>query len=131
MEATLRTIVFIVGLVCVLEGIVIVIKPGFYRKAIGVFVTGKLVYASAPLKTAFGALFLVAGTSCAKPDVIITLGVITCVAGIAMFTIGVSKLKGFLNWWGARPDWLFRLLGVVAILLGLLIAYGAGIGGRV
>ncbi len=130
MEATLRTIVFVVGLICVLEGIVIVIKPGFYRQAIRVFLKGKLVYASPPLKTAFGVLFLVAATSCAKPAIIIALGLITCAAGIAMFMMGSAKLKRFLNWWKMRPDWFLRLLGVVAVLLGVLIIYAVGIADR-
>jgi len=130
MEATLRTIVFVVGLICVLEGIVIVIKPGFYRQAVGMFLKGKMAYVSPPLKTAFGVLFLVAATSCAKPAIIIVLGLITCTAGIAMFMMGLAKLKRFLNWWKMRPDWLLRLMGVVAVLLGLLIIYAAGLGAR-
>ena len=128
MEATLRTIVFVVGLVCVLEGIVIVIKPGFYRQAIGIFLKGRMVYVSPPLKTAFGVLFLVAATSCARPAIIIALGLITCAAGIAMFMMGFARLKRFLNWWKMRGDWFLRLLGVVAVVLGLLIIYSAGFG---
>lgn len=129
MEATLRTIVFVVGLICVLEGIVIVIKPNFYRQAVGVLLKGKMVYISPPLKTAFGILFLVAATSCAKPAILIILGIITCTAGIAMFMMGPAKLKRFLNWWKMRGDWFLRLLGVVAVVLGLLISYAAGVGG--
>ncbi len=130
MEATLRTIVFVVGLVCALEGIVIVIKPGFYRQAIGIFLNGRMAYVSPPLKTAFGVLFLVAATSCAKPAVLIVLGLITCAVGIAMFMMGLEKLKRFLNWWKMRPDWFLRLMGVAAVVLGLLIVYAAGLGGR-
>jgi uncharacterized protein YjeT (DUF2065 family) len=47
-----------------------------------------------------------------------------------MFMMGLEKMKRFLNWWKVRPDWFLRLMGVVAVLLGLLIAYAAGLGGR-
>ena len=130
MEATLRAIVFGVGVLCVLEGLAIVIKPGFYRKAIEIFTKGKLAYISPPLKTAFGVLFLISATSCKKTAIIIVLGLITCAAGIAMFAMGLAKLKGFLNWLKIRPDWFLRLVGVLAVLLGVLMAYAAGLPGQ-
>ncbi len=129
MQTTLWAIVFGVGVLCIAEGVVIVIKPTFYRKAIEIFTKGKLACISPPLKTAFGVIFLIAATSCKKPWIIIVLGIITCAAGITMFMMGLAKLKAFLNWWPMRPDWFLRLLGVVAVLFGALMIYAAGLPG--
>ena len=74
--------------------------------------------------------FLITATSCKKPAIIIILGIIACAAGVAMFSMPLAKLKGFLNWWGKRPDCFLTLLGVLAVFLGVLIIYAAGLPGQ-
>lgn len=130
MNTVLWAIVFGVGVLCIAGGVVIVINPAFYRKVVEIFTKGKLAYILPFSRTAFGIVFLIAATSCKKPGIIIALGLITCAAGVVMFTMGLAKLKGVLNWLKIRPDWCLRLMGILAVLLGVLIIHAAGLPGQ-
>ena len=122
----MRIVIWIVGAVIVLEGAAMLIKPEIFRRMIKFFGHGRLIYIPAVLRIALGVVFLISALSCKLPWIIITLGIIILAAGIGTFAVSLDWLKKMLDWWCQRPQIIFRLISIIAVLLGALIIYAAG-----
>lgn len=116
-------IVWLTGAVTAIMGIAVLFKPLWMRQVITFIRKGKLVYLSAGSKTVLGILFLVLARSCRVPWVIITLGILMAFGPIFFCFMPFSKIQACLNWWIARPVWIYRLWGIAAVLFGGLIIY--------
>lgn len=118
-------VILIVGVLIILEGITILVKPGWYRNAAKVFASEKIIYLAPVLKILFGGLFLVSALSCSIPWVIIVLGVLTLGGGITGLILPKAKIISFIEWWTRRTDLVMRIIAIVAIALGGLIMWVA------
>jgi len=122
----MRMAIWIIGIVLILDGIVILIKPSWYKKLTAIFTRIGLIRAAAAIKTAFGVFLFIAATSCQFKWIIILIGLITCAASLSMFFLKPDKLKAFITWWSQSPLWVFRLVAIGTIALGALVMYAAG-----
>ena len=118
-------VILIVGVLIILEGITILVKPGWYRNAAKVFMSEKIVYIGPVLKILFGVLFLVSALSCSLPWVIIVLGVLMLAGGITGLILPKAKIISFIEWWTKRSDIVMRMIAIVAIALGGLVMWAA------
>ena len=118
-------VILIVGVLIILEGITILVKPGWYRNAAKVFMSEKIVYLGPVLKILFGALFLVSAVPCSKTWVVIVLGVLMLAGGITGLILPKAKVISFIEWWTKRTDLVMRLIAIVAIALGALVMWVA------
>ena len=114
-----------IGILIVLEGILLLIKPVWMQKAIRFFAKGKTLYLAALLRLVLGIIFLVSATSCTHYWVIIGFGILLLLAGAVMFVIRLDKLKAYLNWWLQRSLITIRLLSIIAFIIGGVIIWAA------
>ena len=115
----------IIGGLIIIEGIVLLIKPGVYPKLVSFFTKGKLMYVALVLKAAIGVVFLISALSCKMPWIIITFGLLILFGSLWIFTIKQEKLKRFLSWLQQRSPTFFRVMGLVALVLGGILIYAA------
>ena len=118
-------VILIIGVLIILEGVTILVKPGWYRKAAKVFMSEKIVYIGPVLKILFGGLFLVSALSCSIPWVLIVLGALTLAAGITGLALPKAKIISFIEWWTRRTDLVMRMIAIAAIALGGLLMWAA------
>ena len=117
-------VILVIGIVIVLWGIWIVIKPGVV-KAILTRIKGPLIYVPAILRIVMGVVFLVSARECQFKWIIIAFGILFFAAGIGMFMIKPAKLKAFFERWANRAPLTIRILGIIAAAIGGVIAYAA------
>lgn len=122
----MRFAVWILGIIIVIEGLIILIKPLLYKNVAAFFSKSKLMVISALIKTAFGVFLLVAATSCQNKLIIIILGLISAGSGVTMLAAKMEKLNKFYLWWSTRPNLVIRIMGLPAIAVGGLMIYAAG-----
>lgn len=117
-------VIMVIGIVIVLWGIWIVIKPGVV-KAILTHLKGPLVYVPALLRIALGVVFLVSVRGSKREWIIMAFGILFFAAGIGMFMIKPAKLQAFFERWANRAPLTIRVLGIIAMAIGGVIAYAA------
>ncbi|MBW8015464.1 MAG: hypothetical protein FVQ82_04695 [Planctomycetes bacterium] len=122
----MRVAVLVFGILIVLEGILFLVKPLLYSKVVAFFARGRLMYISALLKIAVGVFLFVAVMSCDRKLIIIILGLIASGTGVTMLGMHKVKLKRMYEWWSLRPKFIIRILAILAIAVGGLIIYAAG-----
>ena len=122
----MRVAVLIFGILIVLEGVLLLIKPQLYNKAAAFFSKGRLMYIAALLKLACGVFLLIATTSCDHKLIMIVLGLAAAGYSVTLFVTDKLKLKKKFEWWSLRPKYVVRILAILAIAVGGLIIYAAG-----
>ena len=123
----MRIVIFAIALLIMLEGVALILRPQFYRHILRFFAKGKLIYLAGLLKIIFGIVFFISSLSCSKQWIIILFGILFLFGGMLLIFIKIDRAKAMLIWWEQRPDTAFRILGIAAIIVGLIVAYAAGI----
>mgnify|MGYP000109070267 CR=1 FL=1 len=116
-------IVWIVGVLTALCGVLAIFKPNWMKAYIRFISRGRLFYGVIALKIVIGILFLIFARECKLPWAIIAVGILSAVGAAVFGLLPVIKIKAYLNWWQIRPDWMYRVWGILAIAFGLLIMY--------
>ena len=119
----MEKVILVIGILIGLCGVVALIRPDFYRKALKFFMHGKLVYIAAGLRIVLGVVFLISALSCSIPWIIIIFGILFLAAGITMFAVKLEKLKNMLDWFGQRSPLAIRLFAVIALVIAGIILY--------
>ena len=118
--------VCVVGALTTAWAITVLFKPDWMKKFIGFILKGRMVYLVIGLKNTVGIIFLIFARECRWTLFIIILGVLITSGTTLFCMLPLEKIKAYLNWWLARPAWMYRLWGVVAALFGVLLIW-AGI----
>ena len=121
----MKTFIFIVGLVILLFGVAILIKPLSTKKIFYFIAKGRRIYIVGILRIALGVLFLIGALSCSIPWLIILIGILSCASGLAIFIMKFERIKAIMNWFDQKSLFFIRLMGIIALLIGALIAYAA------
>jgi len=116
-------IIWAAGAITAIMGIAILFRPLWMRQLIIFISKSRMAYVAAGSKTLIGIAFLVLARECKRPNIIIALGVLMTVGPIFFCMLPFAKIQAYMNWWVARPVWMYRVWGVVAALLGGLIIY--------
>jgi hypothetical protein len=119
----MNKVIFIVGVLIVIEGVILMARPDWYRKVAGFFASEKTVSIAPVLKIVFGGLFLVSATACKHSWVLIVFGALAIAAGIVGLLVTKEKVITFLNWWQKRSDIAIRALSVFAMAMGGLFMW--------
>ena len=121
----MKTFIFIVGMIILLLGVAILIKPQLTKKLFHFIAKGKRIYLIGILRIILGVLFLIGALSCSIPWLIILFGILFCVSGLTIFAMKFERLKAIMNWFDQKPVSFMRLMGIIALLIGALITYAA------
>jgi uncharacterized protein YjeT (DUF2065 family) len=83
----------------------------------------KRYYLAAIFRLAVAIIFLMFGNAARHPRVVWFFGLLFLIGGILVLVVPAPKIKSMIDWWIAKPLWVYRLWGVVAVLIGVLIIY--------
>ena len=119
----MENIVWIFGALIAVWGIIIVILPDWMKASIQFISRGRLVYLAISGKVIFGLVLLIFARGCRIPLVIIIIGLLSAGGSLLFCGLPFVKIKAYLQWWLARPLWLYRLWGVLAAGFGGLMMY--------
>ena len=121
----MKTFIFIVGLIILLLGVAILIKPLLTKKIFHFIAKGRRIYLVGILRIVLGVLFLIGALNCDIPWLIILVGILSCASGLTIFIMKFEKLKAILNWFDQKPPSFVRLMAILALLIGAMITYAA------
>ncbi|UCH12304.1 MAG: hypothetical protein JSW18_05680 [Candidatus Omnitrophota bacterium] len=113
------------GIVIVVMGIIFLLNPKALKQYIAFWRQQKRLYVGGILSLLFAVIFLLGASQCRLAWVIVIFGIWALIKGVLLFTLGQKRLNAYLDWWLGRPISIVRLLGIVALALGILIIYSA------
>ena len=116
-------LVKILGVIMVLYGFLIVIKPDTLAKVSDHFKDSKKIYWAAGVKFFAGVLLLFAAGGCAMPWFIKFTGASMMLSSIVCFFLKKEVLAGLIDWLGKKgpekafyPGSAFMIIGVLLVL---------------
>lgn len=121
----MQGIIAAIGLLIVLEGILFLINPELLKKMINFFIKGKLIYIGGVIRVILAILFLTIASKTSHPWITVIFGIVFIIGAIVIFAVDLEKLKTMLRWWLKQPDSMIRIVGTMALIIGLIIFYGS------
>lgn len=121
----MKIFIFIVGMIILLLGVAILIKPQLTKKLFHFIAKGKRIYLVGILRIILGVLFLIGALKCDYYGIIIFFGILFCASGLTIFAMKLEKLKAILNWFDSKSLSFIRFMGIIALLIGAIITYAA------
>ena len=118
-------VVRVFGIVIVSMGILFLIKPNALKQLVGFVGQGKRLYAAGSLRILIGGVLLFAAPHYQSPEVIIALGILFLAGGIAIFALGLEKIKSLIGWFNKKSLLTLRFLGIVPLVVGILLIHSA------
>lgn len=98
----------------------VIIHPSIFKSK--VFFEKKWLWPVSIVRIALGIGFLLSAEKSSAPTLILTFGIVVIIAGITAPIVGSERLKVFAEWWVNQNEFIIRILGFFALLLGIAIA---------
>jgi hypothetical protein len=118
-------LVKVVGIIIIAVAIILIVRTEVLEKFIKYILDeDKMIYFGGVIRLIIGAFLLLAASQCKIPLLILVLGIIILASGILVFLLGTDRVKKALGWILERPPIIKRLIPVIALLFGALLAYG-------
>lgn len=111
---------FIVGV-----GLVYLIRPDFFRRIMQFFAKGRRLYLAAIARFALAIIFFIGARECDVTWLIVTFGAIFLLSGLLIFMLGLEKARGIIDWYLEQPGFIFRILALIVLGVGLIIVIAA------
>jgi uncharacterized protein YjeT (DUF2065 family) len=121
MEAFVKAI----GILMVVVGVLIVVRPSTARGFINYAKVGKRVLYAAVLRIIVGVLLLASIPYVAWPWVVGVVGGIGFASGVTIFVIGVERCHRLLDRFVMFADKIIRGYAMLAVAIGVLLIYAA------
>ncbi len=118
-------IVKLIGIVVVVYGCVIVLRPSTLKKILEFGKEEKNIYIGSGIKIVFGVLLMLAASSCLIPWVVMFWGALTAFGGVAVFIIKKNVILDLMNWVEKLPPRKVYYLGAFALIVGVSLALAA------
>ena len=115
----------IVGIVCILAGILYMAKPDVPKRVMQFLKTGSRIYLVGMIRFALAVVFLVGAGDCREKWVMVGFGIIFLISGLLVFVLGAARVRAIIDWFQRQPALLARVLGVVPLAIGAVICYYA------
>ena len=116
-------LVTLVGIVIVIFGAVYTVKPATIKKVLNFWSKGNRIYIGAIINILFGIFFLRSASLCYMPWFVSIMGVLSLAKGVLLFALGKKKALGWIENIAKTPTKTLRILGIVAIALGICLIY--------
>jgi hypothetical protein len=121
----METIIKIIGTAIVCIGLVYLIKPGILRSIIEFLAKGKRLYLAAIIRFALAIVFIMGARHCGLKWVIVMFGLMFLLSGLLIFMMGLEKSKGIIRWYQKQPSFVYRIMAIIVLSVGLIIMYAA------
>ena len=115
----------IVAILLVIDALVILIRPDYVKKYIGLLAEGPKIYLAAVLDAALGVIFLIGVSSkCTIPWVILLFGILA--VGAALFIVIIpQKARAIAMWFEAKSKTTLRFFALIYLLVSAFLVYSA------
>ncbi|MBN2270049.1 MAG: hypothetical protein JXN61_05510 [Sedimentisphaerales bacterium] len=110
-----------------IDGIFMLLDPGLYRRCfayLGEWFGGAWLPVYGLTFCMMGSVLGLSLRCIGAPAVYCTAGVVLVVCGLCLMFLRAERLDFIAVWWAARPSWLYRIGGVIFILLGAMVLQG-------
>jgi len=110
-----------------IDGIFMLMDPGLYRRCfefLGEWFGGAWLPLYGLAFCMMGAVLGLSLRCVGAPAIYCTAGVVLVLCGLCLIFFRVERLDSVAIWWARRPSWLYRVGGVVLILLGAMVLQG-------
>jgi uncharacterized protein YjeT (DUF2065 family) len=114
-----------IGVLIIVQAFIFILRADLLRGLIRFFSRGNRIYLAATLRIVLAVLLFIGATQCRRMWIIVALGIILLLSGIAIFTLNAATSKKILTWFQQRTDLFLRLLAAIGIVFGSLIVYAA------
>ena len=117
--------VFLAKLIAMLligMGCVLILRQKALKRIMTYMKTGNGFYVAGVIRLVFGAAIISAAAECARPGILMTIGVIFVATGILAFFMKKKQVVKLIEWWEHKPERVLHLIGTLQILVGVLIA---------
>ena len=118
-------IVQIIGVVFMLIGILLLIKPKALNPLMQFIKKGKRIYLAALTRITLAVIFLLAAGDCHVKEVIAVFGILFLLSGLMILMLGPKMLSGIIELIQKRSPLFLRVLAAVVLAIGVIIAYSA------
>lgn len=114
------------GILIVLLSAVMVVDPDYWSNGIVRFSRAKYFHGfEIASRLGFGAIFIAFSEQTLYPAIMGVFGYLMVVVGVGLLIAGASRHKQFAVWSAKKFNKIFRPAGIVSIVFGAFIVYGA------
>ena len=121
----MNTVITIIGIVFIVLGIFLVVKPVIMKQMWKFFIKGKRMYLAGLLRFVLAVIFLIGARECDITWLIVVFGIIFLVSGLLVFMTKLEKIKSIITWWQNKSNAFLRIPAVVVLAIGIVIVYSA------
>jgi uncharacterized protein YjeT (DUF2065 family) len=121
----MNTVIKVIGTVIVCIGLVYLIKPEVLKNFMRFFAKGSRLYLAALVRLALAIVFFSGARQCGVRWVIVLFGLLFLLSGLLIFMLGLEKAKSIINWYQKQPVFIFRVIAIIVLSVGLIIVYAA------
>jgi uncharacterized protein YjeT (DUF2065 family) len=114
-----------IGVLIIVQACIFILRIDLLRQLLKFVTRGNRIYLIAALRIIVAVLLFVGATQCRRQWIIISIGIILLLSGIAIFSIKPATFNKLLAWYHRQTDLFLRLLAVIGIVFGGLIVYAA------
>jgi hypothetical protein len=121
-----KTLAFVFGLCISAVGAVGIFAPSGLVWLAQLFVTPGPFYVIAAVRIAFGLILISVAPASRAPKALRVLGYVILILGITTALTGlaaIGRARGAIEWWLQQGSGVFRLTGVLVLVLGGFVAY--------
>ena len=111
----------LIGVAMAVVGGIYLVKPEIMKKYINFWISSKRMYLGAVISFVVGLIFLIAAGKCQWSSFMIMMGVLSIVKSVAIFVLGIEKMKKICQELIDSDDKKFRIFSLVALGVGILI----------
>lgn len=119
------SVIKIIGIVIICIGILYLLRPQIFMRILLFFNRGRRLYFAGLLRFVLAVVFFLGARECDVTWVIVSFGILFLISGLLIFTLGLERLRGIIEWYEGQPIMLLRVVALIALAAGAIIVYAA------
>jgi len=113
-----------ITILLVLDAIIIIIRPDYVKRYIGMLAQGAKIYIAAVLKAVVGVIFLFGADRSTVPWVIVTFGILAMSGAVFIIALP-QKSRAMTAWFASKNTLTLRFFAIIYLLIGGFLVYAA------
>jgi MFS family permease len=118
-------LVKIFSIAVIVYGCLLIFRPETPKKLLELLKERKNFYIASAVKAVIGVILMLAAGSCAVPWIIMFFGAISLFSGVLVFVIKKSLITELFDWIEKQPPRFVYYIGIMALLVGVIMALAA------
>lgn len=113
------------GIILALIAIVYMLRPDTAKKLMVFLQKGRRVYFDGIINLSLAAIFFAGANQCRHSWVILVCGIVFLAEAMMIFGLGSKKASVVLDWGLEQPDELYRFIGLLIGMMGVIVVFSA------